>query len=319
MEQRTKERSLRPRIGLALGQTEPVTVAALVEAEQQGIEQVWALQGGLSNPDVLTTLAAAAARTTRLHMGTAIIQVASRHPAFLAQQVLALNNVAPGRIYLGLGTGFPARDRLVYGEPGNTPLAYLREYLQVLYPLLRQGAVHHRGQVFTVDAELSTPVSVPILTSALGPRAFSLAGELADGAITFLCPVSYLVNTALPELEQGAVQAGRGRPPLVALVPVLLTSDRSVALAAGRRVLTFYTRSPYYRHMFSRAGFSTQEIEGLADSLVEQVFVYGDDARIKDRLQEILALGIDELVVSLSELADSVQERVHLIRLIGQL
>ncbi|MBI1880334.1 MAG: hypothetical protein HYR94_19295 [Chloroflexi bacterium] len=67
------------------------------------------------------------------------------------------------------------------------------------------------------------------------------------------------------------------------------------------------------------AGFSTQEIEGLADSLVEQVFVYGDDARIKDRLQEILALGIDELVVSLSELADRVQERVHLIRLIGQL
>jgi len=71
--------------------------------------------------------------------------------------------------------------------------------------------------------------------------------------------------------------------------------------------------------MFSSAGFSTQEIEGLADALVEKVFIYGDDARIKDRLQEILALGIDELVVSLSELADSVQERVHLIRLIGQL
>jgi len=71
--------------------------------------------------------------------------------------------------------------------------------------------------------------------------------------------------------------------------------------------------------MFSSAGFSTQEIEGLADSLVEKVFVYGDGARIKERLQEILALGIDELVVSLSEIADSVQERVHLIRLIGQL
>jgi alkanesulfonate monooxygenase SsuD/methylene tetrahydromethanopterin reductase-like flavin-dependent oxidoreductase (luciferase family) len=317
MEQRTKERSLRQRIGLALGQ--PVTVAALVEAEQEGIEQVWAGQGGPSNPDVLTTLTAATARTTRLHMGTAIIQAASRHPAFLAQQALALNNVAPGRIRLGLGTGFPARDRPVYGEQGNTPLAYLREYLQVLYPLMRQGAVHHHGQVFTVDAELSAPVSIPILTSALGPRSFRLAGELADGAITWMCPISYLVNTALPELEKGAVQAGRRRPPVVAHVPVLLASDRSVALAAGRRALTFYTRSPYYRHMFSSAGFSTQEIEGLADSLVEKVFVYGDGARIKERLQEILALGIDELVVSPSEIADSVQERVHLIRLIGQL
>jgi probable F420-dependent oxidoreductase len=319
MEQRTTERSLRPRIGLALGQTEPVTVAALVEAEQHGIEQVWALQGGPSNPDGLTTLAAAAARTTRLQVGTAIIPVASRHPAFLAQQALALNNIAPGRIHLGLGTGAPGRDRPVYGQPESTPLAYLREYLQVLYPLLRQGAVHHRGQVFTVEAGLSNPVSIPILTSALGPRAFRLAGTLADGAITFLCPVSYLVNTALPELAQGAAQAGRGRPPLVALVPVLLTSDRPTALSVGRRVLNFYTRSPYYRYMFSRAGFSSQEIEGLADTLVEQVFVYGDEIRIKDRLQEILALGIDELVVSLSEIADSVQGRGHLIRLIGQL
>ncbi|MBV9230122.1 MAG: LLM class flavin-dependent oxidoreductase [Chloroflexi bacterium] len=319
MEQKKKDRSLRERVGLSVTPTDPATlVATLIEIEEAGVDHIW-VGGPPWNPDLLTTFAAAAMRTTHLTLGTAIVQIFSRHPVLLAQQALSLNTLAPGRLRLGIGTSSPAFAKNVYGVDMDPPLAYLREYVQVLHPLLQQGEVHHQGRYFTVDASLQTASQVPLLIAALGPVAFRLAGEIADGALPALCPIPYLLNTALPALSSGAATVGRSRPALVAHVPVALTEDRATALQAGRQALSFNASLPTYRKMYLAAGFSEQDITMVSDHLIESLLVFGDESKIKDRLREILSTEIDELTIGLIPVSDATQEGTLLARLIGQL
>src|SRR5579864_6569113 len=170
MEQKEAVRSLRERVGMTVSPADPATlVATLVEIEEAGVDHIWVGFGPPWNPDLLTTLAAAAMRTTHLTLGTAIVQIFSRHPVLLAQQALSLNSLSKGRLQLGIGTSSPAFAKLVYGVEMEPPLAYLREYVQVLRPLLQQGEVHHQGRYFTVDASLQASSQVPLLIAALGP------------------------------------------------------------------------------------------------------------------------------------------------------
>src|SRR5258708_22034273 len=212
MEQKEEDRSLRERVGLSVMPADPATlVATFVEIERAGVDHIW-VGGPPWNPDLLTTLAAAAMRTTHLKLGTAIVQIFSRHPVLLAQQALSLNALVPGRLRLGIGTSSPEFAKHVYGVEMESPLFYLREYVQVLRPLLQQGEVHHQGRYFTVDASLQASSQVPLLIAALGPVAFRLAGEIADGALSALCPIPYLLNSSLPALSACAGAAGRPRP-----------------------------------------------------------------------------------------------------------
>jgi alkanesulfonate monooxygenase SsuD/methylene tetrahydromethanopterin reductase-like flavin-dependent oxidoreductase (luciferase family) len=101
----------------------------------------------------------------------------------------------------------------------GSPLAHLREYVKILHALLWHGEVDVSGDYFTVRTALPAdvpPPRVPIPISALRPNAFRLAGEIADGAISWVTPIDYLVETAMPALQAGAEAAGRARPPLIA-------------------------------------------------------------------------------------------------------
>jgi F420-dependent oxidoreductase-like protein len=319
MEQKKENRSLRERVGLSVAPTDPARlVATLVEVEEAGVDHIW-VGGPPSNPDLLTILAAAAMRTTHLTLGTAIVQIFARHPVLLAQQALSLNTLAPGRFRLGIGTSSPAFAKQMYGVEMEPPLAYLREYVEVLRPLLQQGEVHHQGRYFTVDAKLPASSQVPLLIAALGPVAFRLAGEIADGALPALCPIPYLLDTALPALSTGADAVGRCRPPVVAHVPVVLTEDREIAFQVGRQPIRFHASLPTYRRMFLVAGFSDQEIAAVSDRLIESLIVFGDESKIKDRLLELLGTEIDELTIAPLPVSDAAGEGIRLARLIGQL
>ena len=313
-------RSLRERVGISVQPTDPATlVANIVEIEEAGVDHVWVAFGPFGSPDVLTTLAAVAARTSHLKLGTAIVQVTSRHPVLIAQQVLSLNSLAPGRLRLGIGgTGLPQMAKSIYGTEMDAPLAYLREYIQVLRPLLEQGEVHHQGRYFTVDASLQGSSQIPLLISALGAGAFRLAGEVTDGALPFMTPIPYVLNTALPALHAGAAVAARPRPPVVANVPVALTEDRAIALQAGRQALGMYPTLPAYRKMFVAAGFTEQDTHPVSERLIESLVVFGNEDKIRDRVLELLGTPIDALALSLVPVSDAAQERVRLARLVGR-
>jgi alkanesulfonate monooxygenase SsuD/methylene tetrahydromethanopterin reductase-like flavin-dependent oxidoreductase (luciferase family) len=201
----------------------------------------------------------------------------------------------------------------------ESPLSYLREYAQVLRPLLQQGEIHHQGHYFTTDVSLQASSQIPLFIAALGPGAFRLAGEVADGALPVMCPIPYLLGTALPAMSAGAATAGRERPPLVAWVPIAFTKDRATALQVGRRAMSIYPTRSVYRNMFVAAGYTPQEIDTVSDSFIESLLVFGDEGKIRDHLLELLSMGVDELTIGLFPISDAASERTRLARLIGQL
>ena len=181
------------------------------------------------------------------------------------------------------------------------PHAHLREYLTVLRALLWTGTSAFSGDYFTVKSGLPdsiTPPKVPILVSALRPNAFRLAGELADGAISWMTPIDYLVETALPKLREGAEAAGRRRPPLLAHVPVAISTDRDAARTAFRAQFGIYGRIPFYAAMFEAAGYAVMTDGEMPDRLLNTLAVSGTPDEVGSRLRAIRDRGIDELLVS---------------------
>ncbi|MDQ5854497.1 MAG: LLM class flavin-dependent oxidoreductase, partial [Chloroflexota bacterium] len=193
------------------------------------------------------------------------------------------------------------------------------EYVSVLRAALWEGTVDHQGHFFTARATLSSAPRVPLLISALGHGAFRLAGEVADGAISWNCPPSYLHDIALPALRGGSRAAQRPTPPLVAHMWVALSADAAAVRAAGKQRLAGYARLPFYANMFAAAGYPVEADGNVSDRLVDSLVAMGDEAAVAARLHELLAGGLDELLLTLVPLGDEAAERTRLFQLVGQL
>ena len=177
---------IRDRVGLVIEARDVATVITRIrEAEHAGVQQVWMTQSA-GMLDTLTLFAAAATQTTRIRLGTSIVPVYPRHPLVMAQQAATIDALAPGRFRLGVGTSHRHVMENIYGLSMPSPLAYLREYVEVMRQVLWEGRVEHQGTFFKVDASIPRPAQIPLLISALGEKAFHLAGEIADGAISWV-------------------------------------------------------------------------------------------------------------------------------------
>ena len=94
----------------------------------------------------------------------------------------------------------------MYGLQQKTPLTHLREYVEILRAALWEGKVNHHGYFYNVVATLPRTPQIPVLISTLGEKAFHLAGQIADGALSWVCPVPYLLNTGIPTLRTSSEQ-----------------------------------------------------------------------------------------------------------------
>ncbi len=156
--------------------------------------------------------------------------------------------------------------------------------------MLWEGKVDHHGQFFNVKVTFPHTSQIPVLISTLGKKAFQLAGEIADGALSFMCPVPYLIRTAIPTLHTAAGSAvGRSAPPLVAHVSVALSQDRDSVLAAGHQLLDMYAKFPFYAKMFADAGFPLTAGQMISESLIDSLIVSGNEATVAARFTELLA------------------------------
>ncbi|MSP22880.1 MAG: LLM class flavin-dependent oxidoreductase [Dehalococcoidia bacterium] len=279
-------------------------------AERLGIPTAWSTIGGAGGADTLTAYAAALGRTERIKVGTAIVQTWPKHPIAIAQQALALEQLAPGRLILGVGPAHESAMVRTYGVKWHRPLQQLREYLTVLRALLHEGKVDFEGDHVTAHSELRNPPRTPIMASALRPRSFELCGELADGAISWMCPRTYLIDQALPALLEGARKAGRPAPPLVAHVPIVVSSDRQAARNLARERLGNYSRTPFYLAMFTQAGFG-DTAGGYSNALLDDLVVSGTEDEVAARLRAYLDAGIGQVlahpVLDPADMAGSVQ------------
>jgi F420-dependent oxidoreductase-like protein len=313
-------RPTRERIGLIVnGTNAAVAIKTIAAAETAGVQQIW-----MTNtpwfPDILTTFAAAAIKTSIVRLGTAIIPTYPRHPVVLAQEVLALHDIAPGRLRLGIGPSHRAIVEDIYGLPQTAPLVHLREYVKVLHSIFLDGKVDHHGEFFNIVIEFPRTAQIPVLISTLGKKAFQLAGEIADGALSWMCPVPYLLHTGIPVLRKAATANGRSTPPpLVAHVPVAISQDHDSVMAAGHQMFEMYSKLPFYAKMFADAGFPLTSDKKVSDEFVNNMIISGNEDTVAKSLTKLLAAGLDEVMVSLVSVVDEKYEQTQLMHLIGQL
>jgi F420-dependent oxidoreductase-like protein len=292
-------------IGIAVSAPDPArALANILKAEDIGIKAAWMTSGG-GGGDALTLFAAAAARTERILLGTSIVQTWSRHPITVAQQVRVIAGLAPGRFRLGVGPSHRQNMERTFGADFRAPLGHLREYITILKGLIQKGAIEFDGEYYTAHASLPGPINVPVMASALRSGAFALCGAEADGAITWVCPHSYVRDTALPALKASARQAGRAAPPVIVHAPVCVDEDVEAARNAVRKQLGYFPSSPFYARMFADAGFPNSPETGWTDEMLDSVLLAGDEATVAEKLAEVFSWGAAEVLATVIPVGDA--------------
>jgi alkanesulfonate monooxygenase SsuD/methylene tetrahydromethanopterin reductase-like flavin-dependent oxidoreductase (luciferase family) len=237
---------------------ESVTLAA--RADALGYDSVWCTHG--LGRDALLVLAAYGFVAPRVGLGSGVIPIYPRHPVLMAQEALTLADISGGRLRLGIGVSHGPMVAQALGLDMGRPLEVMREYVTVLRGALT-GKVRHRGPRYQVDWQSgvpSLPSPPPVLLGGLGPKMLELAGEIADGAVLWLCAPEYIRREALPAIRRGRERAGKPMAgfEIVASVPAAITVDRGAALALFKRELTRYLALPFYRAMLEKSGFGAE-------------------------------------------------------------
>lgn len=295
---------------------------ALVGAEQFGIPAAW-VPSVPAMPDPIPVLGAAAAKTSTISLGVAIMPLYLRHPLSAALEALSLAELAPGRFRLGIGASWPFIIEGIYGIPMGKPLGYIREYMTILRKFLWEGAVNFSGEHYRARAQLPPgvpPPCIPLPVAAIREKMFRLAGEISDGAFSNWCPLSFLEKVARPAMRQGAEKANRPTPPLIGAIPTILSPDFDTVRQVAYQALGMYGVVAGYQEMYQKAGFPLNAQNLPTDDLIRALFVYGDAATVAKRYQEIQHSGIvEEMVISLYPVADPVAEEITVMQIVKSL
>ena len=229
-------------------------------ADAAGYESVWVTHG--LGRDGLQVLAAYAHAAPRVGLGTGVLPIYPRHPVLLAQEALTLQEVSGGRLRLGIGVSHRPMMEGALGLDMGRPLEVVREYVAVLRQALT-GRVEHAGPRYRVAWQSGVPrlpPPPPIYLAGLGTAMLELAGEIADGAVLWLCAPAYIREHAVPAIRRGRERAGKALDgfEIVASVPAAVTADRVAAAAAFKSELGRYLALPFYRAMLEKSGFRAE-------------------------------------------------------------
>jgi F420-dependent oxidoreductase-like protein len=303
------------KLGLNLGYappgTNPADLVPLVQrAEQLGFDSVWAAESW--GTDAVTVLSWMAACTSRIKVGSAIMQIPGRSPANTAMTAATLDLMSGGRFLLGLGTSGPQVVEGWHGEAWGKPLGKTREYVEIVRAALRRDLVEHDGEHYTIpyrgpgSSGLGKPLKlmlrplradIPIYIAAIAPKNVALAYEIADG---------WLPIFVIPERFADAY----GPPPegfeVAATVNVLVGDDVAALRDALRPHVALYVGGMgakgknFYNALMRRYGWEMQAetIQDLylaghvreasaavPDELVDAVSLVGPKERIAERLE----------------------------------
>ena len=275
------------------------SVEQIQRLEELGVKAAWTTSGGDTDP--ITLLAVAAMHTESILLGTSIVPTWPRHPITAAQQTNVIAHSAPGRFRLGIGPSHYSEMYEPFRFDFRKPLTNLREYLRIVKPLVQQGAVDFDGEMYHahVSASDSFP-DLPIMASALRPKSFRLCGEEADGAISWVCPLAYLRDSALPAMKEGAQAAARPTPPLIAHAVVSVHENYDEVKEAALEEMAYYPTAPFYQQMFALAGYpEAEKLNGWSDRMLQEIVISGPEENVAPRLQQFFDAGAGEVLVSI--------------------
>jgi 5,10-methylenetetrahydromethanopterin reductase len=261
-------------------------VAAAHLAAAEGFPSFWLPQ--IFGVDAITMAGVIGREVPALEVGTAVVPTYPRHPMMLAQQALTANALTRGHFTLGIGLSHQLVIEQIMGLSYEKPVRHMREYLSILGPLVREQQVSFTGETLstsiTIDIKGAAPC--PILIAALGPKMLELAGELADGTITWMTGPDTIANHVVPILRASAERHDRPEPRVVAGVPVCVTDDREAALQRAATVFQVYGVLPSYRAMLDREGLG-----GPAD-----LAVVGNEDEVLAGLARFRDAGVEDLL-----------------------
>ena len=293
-------------MALACGPRDAVDLA--IGAERAGFDSVWATEFSWRSATV--PMAAIAATTSRVTVGSAIAYALGRSPAVLAAEARDIDELSDGRLILGLGSAQPARIRDWLGvEPTDVP-ARVAEVVEALRVLWRVGAepVHYQGR-HTRVAVGATPSAypprsqrLPVLLAAVNPKMVHMAGAVADGLIGHpIVDGSAMEDLVRPGLEAAAASAGRERPMVVAMLIAVVDDDEERARTNAAAQIAFYAQHTAYAPLmryygFEQAASSIREaaaagdwgaaVAATPDDMIDRLSAAGTASEVRDRVAQ---------------------------------
>lgn len=304
------------------GRTMPAGVEdTIVEVERLGFDSVWTAESWGS--DVISPLAWWGSRTTKLRLGTNLMQLSARTPAAAAMAATTMDHLSGGRFCLGLGVSGPQVVEGWYGQRFNRPLARTREYVDIIRRILaREERITNDGPEYPIPAVGGTGLGkalnimthplradLPIFLGAEGPKNVALAAEIADGWF----PIFYAPRHEelyAPHLDEGFARPTARRAPdefeVLATVNVVVDDDLAAAYDAMRPILALYVggmgakEANFHADVFRRLGYdeavdriqdlylSGQQADAVAavpDAMVDEICLVGPPAKIRDDLE----------------------------------
>jgi F420-dependent oxidoreductase-like protein len=311
----------------------------ILEAEKLGYDMVFTAESW--GNDAFTPLAWNASQTSKIRLGTSIVQISARPPTTTAAAAITMDHLSNGRFVLGLGVSGPQVVEGWYGQPFGKPLARTREYIDIVRSVFaREGAVTSDGPHYPLPFRgegalgLGKPLKpivhplrpdIPIWMGAEGPKNVALCGEIADGWL----PIYFSPRVA--DMYKGWLNEGFARRtrPLPATFEVatssnvVVTNDREAALQSMKGMVGFYIGGMgakdmnFHKEVFARMGYPSevQEVQDLffagerekaiaavPNQLVADISIVGTKEEIRDDLARWEEAGVTMIVVGASNL-----------------
>jgi F420-dependent oxidoreductase-like protein len=321
------------RLGLMLGYwmmgpEDPIDLVR--EAEALGYDSVWTAEAYGS--DAFSPLCWMGARTSRIKLGTGIMQISGRTPANVAMTAATIDHLSGGRLILGVGVSGPQVVEGWYGQPFNKPLGRTREFIQLVRQMLRrEGPVTFDGEHYQLPLQggtgLGKPLKlimqplrhdIPIYLGAEGPKNVALALEIADGWLPLF------ISPFRTEMYADVLRQRRPGFEIACPVTVVVDNDLEQALVPIKWMLAFYIGGMgargrnFHANLIARMGFGdavpriqqlffegkrAEAAAAVPDRLADEISLVGPPERIKERLQAWKASPVTTVLAGTRDLA----------------
>jgi len=274
-------------------------------AQEAGVSTYWLAQ--IWRYDALTLIPTLAKLAPDVEFASGVVASYLRHPMVLAAQALTTSLLTNGKFTLGVGVMHKPLIEGMFEMTFDKPARHMREYLDILLPLLEQRDVDVSGNTVSYHGEMDVPDAprTPVMLAALGPHMLKLCGSRTDGTIMCMTGPRTLREDVLPKLEEAAGKAGRNAPRMAVLIPVLITDDVETGRKQAAETYAIYGEMPSYRAMLEREGFSAPE---------DYVLV-GSEEHVREQIASYEAAGVTDLGI---QVAPS-QERARALEFIAEL
>ena len=280
------------------GKDLPSAIARVQAAEKIGYDTAFTTH--TMGRDGLMTLAAYAAGTSKIRLGTGVMPCLPRHPIAMGIEAATLDEITGSRLILGIGPSHQLTMENFYGIKLDRPAVQMREYVTILRSMFTNGGVAFDGEFFHAAYQFmgyKPRTDIPIYIAAMAPAMLKLAGSACDGTILWSCLPTFIRESVTPAIAKAATDAGRdpGAVSIVAAVPTALTTNKSAAYDAFRKEFFVYMTLPFYRRSIAGAGYES-ELKAFDDAQASGDFA-GQIAAISDRmLDEFLAVGDEKAI-----------------------